>query len=452
LLAPLLVFVASMSIIAFARPGPVAAAAADDDPDRLAPEPGFFLDRPAGALLGALGMVLCGTVSTTEAIHKAVNFDTLILLFGMMVVCAYMMEARLFRYVSWLTLTHVRSARTLLIATVAVSGLLSAVLVNDTICLMVTPLVVACCRDARLKPLPFLLAVCFGANAGSVATPTGNPQNMIIATLSGIPYTRFVLSLGLPALLSMTVVAAVLLLLFRRDLPAGPLPVHAGNDAAASSRPRLDPMLSGLCLVVLFGILVGFVIGYSLAWTSLVGAALLVLLGRRSPRLVLERIDHVLLVFFAGLFVVVYGVGKAGIAELLFARLTPYLGETPLGQATVFAGFTLVLSQLVSNVPFVLLASHFVPHYKDPTLMWLSMAMVSTLAGNLTIVGSVANIIVLDTAEKHLGRGAASAASGSASGFRVSFFQFLGYGAIVTLLTTGLSLALLYLERSFGLI
>jgi Na+/H+ antiporter NhaD/arsenite permease-like protein len=429
-LIPLLIFLFSLAVIAFARPGGAAPIAFEN---ALGRERGFYLDRPAGALLGAVAMVLFGVVSPTEAIGRAVNFETLILLFSMMVICAYMVEARLFRFVSYLTLSHVHSPRRLLCAVVFVSGILSAVLVNDTVCLMTTPLVVQCCRDAKLKPLPYLLAVCFGANAGSVATPTGNPQNMIIGTLSGLPYTRFVLALGLPALLSLGIVTLCLLWLFRDELQAesGELP------ALVLARPAFDPRLAALCLSALFAILVGFCLGHSLAWTSLFGAAVIVLLGRRTPRRLLGQVDYVLLVFFAGLFVLVYGVGKAGLAERLFVALRPALGSTPLQQIWVFAGFTTALSQLVSNVPFVLLASQWMPLFADPPLTWLSMALVSTLAGNLTIVGSVANIIVLDTAGPD---------------GRIGFFRFLRYGAVVTLLTTLASLLLLYLERRFGLI
>lgn len=432
MLIPLLIFVLSLGIIAFAKPGGAAPVDVANELDpHLGRERGFYLDRPAGALLGAVAMVLCGVVSTHEALSRAINFETLILLFSMMLVCAYMVEARLFRFVSYLTLTHVRSPRRLLLAVVFVSGLLSAVLVNDTVCLMTTPLVVQCCRDAKLKPLPFLLAVCFGANAGSVATPTGNPQNMIIGTLSGISYTRFVLALGLPAVASLGIVALCLLWLFRDELSEKELP------ALSLPRPAFDPALATLCLATLAAIVLGFCLGFSLAWTSLAGAAVLVALGRRSPRRLIGQVDYVLLVFFAGLFVLVYGVGKAGLAEALFARLRPFLGESALGQAVVFGGFTMALSQVVSNVPFVLLASQWMPLFIDPPLMWLSTALLSTLAGNLTIVGSVANIIVLDTAGPD---------------GKIGFFRFLRYGALVTFLTTVVSLALLYIERRLGLL
>lgn len=424
MIAAILVFVVSLGIIASARPrtGFVAPFAA---------EQGMPIDRPAGALIGALGMVLCGVVAPRDALEHGVNYDTLLLLFGMMVICAYMVEARLFRFVSFLVLSHVGSARRLLVAVVLVSGLLSAVLVNDTVCLMTTPLVLQCCRDARLKPLPFLLAVAFGANAGSVATPTGNPQNMIIGTLSGIPYARFVRVLGLPALVSLLVVAGLLILLCRRELPSEPLP------SAHLERPAFDPALAAKCLLALGLVLGGFFLGYSMAWTALFGAVLLMLIGRRTPRRIMERVDYVLLVFFAGLFVLVYGVGKVGLAEVLFGYVRPLLGSEPLRQVLVFGVFTELLSQVVSNVPFVLLASQWMPHFSDPPLMWLSMAMFSTLAGNLTIVGSVANIIVLETAGED---------------GRIGFWRFLRYGAVITIVTSAVGFAILYLERRAGLL
>ena len=378
-------------------------------------------------------MVLCGVVSPSEALGRAVNFETLILLFSMMVICAYMVEARLFRFVSYLTLSHVHSPRRLLVAVVFVSGLLSAVLVNDTVCLMTTPLVIQCCRDAKLKPLPYLLAVCFGANAGSGGDANRQPAEHD---------HRHAIGTAVHPLCAGPGAAGAALFSHRDGVPAVAVSrrvsCQKGRTSDAGSRaPAFDPKLAALCLSVLVAILVGFCLGQSLAWTSLFGAATIVLLGRRTPRRLLGQVDYVLLVFFAGLFVLVYGVGKAGLAERLFVALRPPWVTAHCPQIWVFAGFTTALSQLVSNVPFVLLAGQWMPLFSDPPLTWLSMALVSTLAGNLTIVGSVANIIVLDTAGPD---------------GRIGFFRFLRYGAVVTLLTTLGSLFLLYIERRLNLI
>jgi Na+/H+ antiporter NhaD/arsenite permease-like protein len=387
------------------------------------------IDRPAGALLGAVGMVLLGVVTPAEAARDAVNHDTILLLLGMMIVTAYMIEARMFRFVSWFTLTHVHSPRRLLVALVFVAGLLSALLVNDTVCLMFTPLVVQLALDARLRPLPFLLALAFGANAGSVATPTGNPQNMIIGTLSGISYSRFVGALALPALVSLGLVAAVLLLLFHRDLPERPLAdVHL-------PRPDLSPPLAILCLSTLVGIMIAFLMGANLAWTAIAGAAFLVLVSRRPARQVFEKIDGILLLFFGSLFIIVYGIGKAGAAQAMFDGLRPLFGDTALRQTFVFGVFTVVVSQIVSNVPFVVLSAHWMPNFADPTLMWLSMALFSTLGGNLTIIGSVANIIVLDGAREH---------------GKIGALQFARYGGLVTIVTIVGGAGVLWLEREAG--
>jgi Na+/H+ antiporter NhaD/arsenite permease-like protein len=387
------------------------------------------LDRPAGAMLGAVGMVLLGVVSPEEAARDGINHDTLLLLLGMMIVSAYMVEARMFRYASWLTLTRVHTPRRLLVALVLVSGVVSAVLVNDTVCLMFTPLVVELARGARLKPLPLLLALAFGSNAGSVATPTGNPQNMIIGTLSGISYARFTGALALPALASLLLVSAALVIMFRRDLPDAPI------DAAGLTRPDLNPRLAALCLATLAGVVAAFFAGKNLAWTAMTGAALLVLTARRAPRVVFERVDWVLLLFFGALFIIVYGVGKAGVAEAMFAALKPALGDGALSQSLVFGAFTAAASQVVSNVPFVLLASHWIPAMADPVFLWLSTALFSTLAGNLTIVGSVANMIVLEGARGEV---------------EVGFVEFLRYGAVVTALTLVGGFGVLWLERALG--
>lgn len=387
------------------------------------------IDRPAGALLGAVGMVVLGVVGPEEAARDGVNHDTILLLFGMMLVTAYMVEARLFRYASWFTLTHVRSPRRLLVALVFVSGLLSAVLVNDTVCLMFTPLVVQLVRDARLPALPYLLALAFGANAGSVATPTGNPQNMIVATLSGISYARFTGALIVPALVSLALVSAVLLVAFRRELRAGVI------DHVELAQPALQKGLGLTCLVTLAGIVAAFFAGWSMAWSAVAGGAFLVLVSRRPAKQVLEKVDWVLLVFFAGLFVIVYGVGKAGIAQAMFDAMRPVLGEGTLQQALTFGGFTVVASQIVSNVPFVLLAAQWIPQLDDPAFLWLSTALFSTLAGNLTPIGSVANVIVLE---------------GGGEDARISFGRFVLYGGIVTALTLAAGFGVLWLQRAWG--
>jgi Na+/H+ antiporter NhaD/arsenite permease-like protein len=390
--------------------------------------PGLSVDRPAAALLGAVLMVATRVLTPAEA-GAAVNGETLGLLLGMMILTAYLAEAGFFRWASWRVIRAAGTPRALLWGLTLTAGTLSAFLVNDTVCLMMTPLVARLIDDADLPALPFLLAVAFGANAGSVATLTGNPQNMIVGTLSGIPYTSFSAALALPALGSLLCVAGLLQLLFRRELQPGPL------RAMVVQAPPLDSRLLVKALVATGACLAGFLLGLELAWTALFAAALLMAVAGRAPREALARVDWPLLVFFAGLFVVVAGVERAGAAEAMYRAIAPALGDGAPRQAVLFGLFAAGASQVVSNVPFVILAGAWIPGLADPKLLWLATALCATLAGNLTVIGSVANIIVLELAGP---KG------------RIGFWRFLRYGAVVTLATLVVGLSILLGERALG--
>ncbi|BDG07630.1 ArsB/NhaD family transporter [Anaeromyxobacter paludicola] len=392
--------------------------------------PGLSLDRPAAALLGAALMVALRVLTPAEA-GAAINGDTIGLLLGMMILTAYLTEAGFFRWASWKVVTSVRTPRALLWAVVLGAGGLSAFLVNDTVCLMMTPLVLRVVDEAELPPTPFLLALAFGANAGSSATLTGNPQNMIVGTLSGIPYARFAGALAAPALFSLCAVALLLQWRFRAELVERPL---AGRRLP---RPPIQPRPLRRALACTALVLLGFLAGLPLSWTALFGAALCMAISGRAPREALQRVDWPLLLFFAGLFVVVAGVGKAGLADRMHGAIAPWLGAGPVRQTAVFSLFTVAASQVVSNVPFVVLAGHWVPRLAEPGLGWLVTALASTLAGNLTVVGSVANLIVLEMA---------------GPGRRIPFWPFLRVGAVVTGVTLAGSLLILLAERALGVL
>lgn len=390
--------------------------------------PLLSVDRPAAALLGAVLMVAAGVLTPAQG-AAAVNGETLGLLLGMMILTAYLGEAGFFRWASWRVIRAAGTPRALLWALVFTAGALSALLVNDSVCLMMTPLVLRIIDDAELPPLPYLLAVAFGSNAGGVATLTGNPQNMIVGTLSGISYARFAAALALPAAASLLLVAAILHAIFRRQLPRRPL-------AAALAAPELDGLLLAKALAALGVAVAGFLLGFDLAWTSLFAGALCMAIAGRAPREALQRVDWPLLVFFAGLFVVIAGIDRAGVAARMYDGVAPALGATAPRQAVVFGLFSTIASQLVSNVPFVILAGRWIPRLAEPTLLWLTTALAATLAGNLTVVGSVANIIVLELAGS---RG------------RIGFWHFLRIGAAVTAATFAAALGILLLERRLGL-
>ncbi len=389
--------------------------------------PYLHLDRPSGALLGAVLMVWSGVLTQEEAV-RAVNFDTILLLLGMMILAGYLAEAAFFRWCAYWVVRLARTPRGLLLGVVGVSGVLSALFVNDTICLMLTPLLLQVCDDTGLEPVPVLLALATSANVGSVATLTGNPQNMIVGTHSGWSYAGFALHMLPVAAGGLALTWLTLRWAFRRSLGAGRFQTHLAPPPV--DRPLL---VKGAAVTAL--VLAGFLAGRSLAGTAMVGATAMILLARRPPAQVLARVDWSLLLFFSGLFVVVEGLNRAGWGEVFFRAAAPYLGQGSGTQLAAFSGFTVVLSNLVSNVPMVLVALPWVPRFPEPPVFWLALAMASTFAGNLTLVGSVANVIVAE-----LARGRVT----------IRFRDFLAVGVPVTLLTTAWGVAVLWVYLRWG--
>lgn len=410
MVAPLLVFALAYLLIAGVR------------------LPRLVLDRPSAALVGAVLMVATGVMSPKDA-WGAINLDTLGLLLGMMILSAHLMDAGFFKVIAWLTVTHARSAREMLVGLVAVAGGLSAVLVNDVVCVMCTPIVLGVVRAAGLPPLPFLLALASASNIGGVMTLTGNPQNMIIGTSSGLDYAHYALRMAPVGVVGLALDAALLLWLFRDELPKGRL------TAPETERPTLDRPLAATTLFALGVAVVGFLAGRSMAGSALAGAAVALVLARRPPRAAFAQVDWSLLVFFGGLFVLVDGAARTGALEAAYRAMSPFFGATAGRQLVTFGLFSELASNVFSNVPFVLLARHWVHALSAPEYQWTGLAMTSTLAGNLTLVGSVANLIVFELAGPD---------------GRVGFWRFARYGAVLTLATTAAGLAILLAELRFG--
>ncbi|HXC36596.1 MAG TPA: SLC13 family permease [Candidatus Acidoferrales bacterium] len=383
------------------------------------------LNRPAAALLGAALMVAC-RVMTPDAAYHAVDYDTLVLLMGMMVITAYLSIAGFFEWAADWILFRAKNAASLLLSLVCVSGVLSALLVNDTICLMMTPLVVAVIERGKLPLPPYLLALAMSANLGSAATLVGNPQNMIIGHMSKIPFLEFSLSLAPAAVAGLAVEYAILRIGFRKTLAAAV--IH--RPEARLRKP--DMRLLVLTFVVVGLVFTGFILGWNLSWTALGGGALLMVLARRDTHDVLKLVDFHLLVFFAALFIVVEGLNGTGLPDSIYHRLEPVFGASAGSQAWNFAWFSIIGSNIFSNVPFVLVAGKWIHNFAQPELMWKVMALVTTFAGNLTILGSVANIIVMESARRRVEMG---------------FWDYAKFGIPVTVLTTIVGMIILLLMQ-----
>ncbi|MEW6073558.1 MAG: SLC13 family permease [Planctomycetota bacterium] len=354
------------------------------------------LDRPAGALLGAVLCVAIGALSPAEAL-RAIDSSTILLLLGVMGMGAFLAVDGFFADAEAVLVRWARTPGRLLGAIVWAAGILSAFITNDAVCVLGAPLVVRLIQWHRLPPLPYLLALATAANTGSVATLVGNPQNMLCGILGGLSYREHLLLVGPVALLGLVINHALLNLLFRRALGDCSL---AGGPPAPLVRPR-----TATTLAVIAGTAGAYMLGANLSWAAAAGFVLLMLLHRRDTRELWSRIDWSILLFFAGLFVVVEGLVQSGAPERLFARFPLAEGGNGLGGWLRLSGIFLIGSNVVSNVPFILVVRDQMATLAAPALGWELLAMASTFAGNLTLLGSVANIIVAENARSLGGLG-----------------------------------------------
>ncbi|HEY9516472.1 MAG TPA: SLC13 family permease [Gemmatimonadaceae bacterium] len=375
--------------------------------------PGIKINRPAASLMGAVAMVVLGGLPASEA-YAAIDLDVIVFLLGVLLLTAYLDLGGFFEWAAERMIRAVRSARMLLAGIIVLGGLLSALFINDTICLVFTPILVVAVRSLGLRPLPYLLALAFASNVGSAMTITGNPQNMLIGVSSGMGYGPFLVAMALPTLGGLVIVYAVIAVVYRRELRT-PLRV-VGQSARV-----MDTGLVVKALVLFVAALGCWLAGYSLPGVAITAGALMVAVARRDAAEAFAKVEWSLLLFFASLFVVMGGVRDLPLFMRLTSSAAGSLHGAPWHDAVVVSAVMTALSNLVSNVPAVLLWLPVVPKLPNTDLMWLVMAMSATFAGNLTVVGSMANLIVAERA--------------AVRGVPMRFVDFLRVGVPVTLLT-----------------
>jgi Na+/H+ antiporter NhaD/arsenite permease-like protein len=388
--------------------------------------PGTKIDRPAMAVIGAVLMFVFGALSPKLAI-ASIDFATLVLLFSMMLIVAALHLSGFFEWITGLAIEHL-SAQQLLPGVIFVSEILSAFLVNDIVCLVMAPLILGLCKRMGLRPLPYLLGLATASNIGSTATITGNPQNILIGSISAIPYRDFLAHLGPVALLGLFVDWALLHWIHLRNgaesVPSPAMPASATRNEASTTaqEPEMHPAWP---VAVTVAVLTGFLLGFSAPLVAAAGGALLLVQRHHPPRAIYEDVDWSLLMLFLGLFLILGGAEQAGVTQ----QLLELAERLNLRNQFIFAAVVTLLSNIVSNVPAVMLLKGLVPQFHDPHAAWLMLAMSSTLAGNLTITGSVANIIVVEKARSET---------------PIGFLEYMKIGVPVTLLT--LAIGLLWLS------
>jgi Na+/H+ antiporter NhaD/arsenite permease-like protein len=404
------------------------------------------LERPAVALFGAALMVLFGVVAADQAL-AAIQLDILGLLLGMMII---VVSLELCGFFTWVSVRMIRASKNqfqFLILVMVVTALLSALILNDTVVLLFTPIVIKACRLIRANPIPFLVAEAISANIGSVATPVGNPQNAFIATQSHITFAEFTGKL-LPVTLLCLLIAIVLVwLIFRKELIDG-CERSGRHWLCEKSKPidvskvilEIDPrpvhrsvyFVLGVLVLVFLGFVLSPYINLPLAMVAFIGGAFVLMLlpfFNRSiqPVEVLRKVDWTLLIFFVGLFIVLKGVETSG---LLAEMMSTFQASSGSGLTSIpgLTGFCAILSNLISNVPAVMLLSPFVASVGSNNL-WLALVTSSTLAGNATILGAAANVIVVETGNK--------------MGVEISLWQFMKAGFPITMVTLLMSVVML---------
>jgi Na+/H+ antiporter NhaD/arsenite permease-like protein len=371
---------------------------------------------------GALVVLASGDITPVDAL-RAIDPDVMLFLLGMFVIGEALVHSGYLYSLAYQLLWPARSAGTLVLALLLGAGAGSALLMNDTLAIVGTPLALRLAQEHRIDPKLLLLALAFAVTTGSVASPIGNPQNLLIAIGGGFanPFVAFFRELALPTLLSLLACYAVLRLGYRKEFHDTPL-VHARVSPGDPALARLARLSLGLvvAMVVVKVALVWLDAPFEmrLSYIALVGAAP-ILLGSPRRLTILRRIDWQTLVFFAAMFVLMASVWDTGVFQRAFAE-----SGIDLAAPGSVLGIGVLLSQLISNVPLVALYLPLLQQTGATEAALLALAAGSTLAGNLLILGAASNVIIVESADRR--------------GVHLSLLEFARVGVPLTALQVGI--------------
>lgn len=372
--------------------------------------PKLRMNRATIALVGATVLIIVGALNLEDA-YKAIDINTIILLFSMMILNINLRLSGFFKIITSKIISLANTPKQLLALIIFSSGLLSALFLNDTIVIMFTPLILDITFSLKRNPIPYLIALATSANVGSVATIVGNPQNMIIGMFSKISFVDFAIRLTPIALFGLVIIWLIIIGIYKKEFKKEKLITPVEEDYRVY-RPLLIKST-----IVLFIMLTAFNLGFPVSLSALGGAALLLITRRIKPERVFIEIDWSLLVFFSGLFIITHTINQYFISSISSLENYSFTGNFIWDFSIVSA----ILSNIISNVPAVLILTPAVIKIPNPEAVWLALAMSSTFAGNLTLIGSVANLIVAESAKKR--------------GVKLEFYEYLKTGLPVTIIT-----------------
>ena len=382
------------------------------------------------AVLGGVLMLLLGVVTPSEA-WDYINFEVILQLAGMMMLTASLQYCGFFEIVVDFLMRRFDGRRRFLSGVMAITACLSAVMLNDAVVLIFTPIVLRCCQRMRADPVPYMVGVFVSANIGSAATVVGNPQNALVASMAGIGFLDYSIRV-----IPLTVICMAVAMLMMRRMYGGRLDTDDASLSGETFHTReVDKYRLCAVLAVTVTALVLFALSvplglriYQIALAA--GAVSLIIVltdSMRAGGYVIRHVDWSILLFFTGLFVVIAGAVSSGLLNSMSELFG--MGDGNVPSIGVLSGFSTVLANLVSNVPSVMLIGQLLP--EGDMVLWITLAVTSTFAGNLTLIGAAANIIVEDEGEKH--------------GIRMDFFRYLRVGIPIAVITIVIATAYLYM-------
>ena len=372
--------------------------------------PVLRMNRATIVLVGSALLIFINAISFDQAL-SSIDLNTITLLFCMMIINVNLRICGFFDLITQKVIRIARTPSQLLILVIFSSGILSALFLNDTIVLVYTPLVLEITSLLGLNPIPYLIATACAANVGSAATIIGNPQNMLIGISSGISFLDFTLNLAPVALGALLFVWLVVSIVYRKQINNKKFFVEPEIKIKLYFPLFYKSMIAAVIMIILL------LLDYPIPLSALVASSILLVTRRLKPERVFREIDWGLLVFFSGLFVVTASIDTSKIGSHLFSLILPLLQS----DFATFSIISAVVSNIVSNVPAVLLFKPVVPLMQNANTLWLLLAVSTTFAGNLTLLGSVANLIVAESAKSR--------------GVKLSFKEYLKAGIPVTVLT-----------------
>jgi Na+/H+ antiporter NhaD/arsenite permease-like protein len=376
---------------------------------------------------GAIAVLVLQIITVDDAV-SAINFDVIFFLLGMFILVSGLEHSGMLDYIVNRILSFAKNPNQILFFILFVMGLMSAFLINDTIALVATPIVIGLARPMNIRPAPMLISLAFGITIGSMMTPMGNPQNLLISLHSGMefPLFTFLRYLFLPTIACLLVTYFIVKWYYRKEFSSAIMSQNIiSNVALKSSLAKKSSVIIIITVAGFFVIglikLFGISTELNFSHIAIVGGISLLLISKEKKQII-KGINWKIIIFFVAMFVFMQGVWNGGIIEL-FQTILPFdtNPSSPVSSINII-GTSILTSQVVSNVPFVAIYIPILQNYgisSVDTVSWIALAAGSTIAGNLTILGAASNVIILETAErKH--------------GITFTFKEFFKIGSIVT--------------------